>query len=131
MITSCVHPSDCINVGNSLWVIRQDIVNFIELSLTPFKIKFAYNSRELHIMLSLIFIFIKVSSRTLKVAFHLKKLFCGQECNGTETAIGMCLGHENRKIFCYELFRGKLKQVQPFLSFPCGKDVISLEQPLK
>ena len=60
-------------------------------------------------------------SRRLKADFHLQKIFRGQERNGTEKLMGMRMGHVNRKIFRSALFRGKLNQVQPFLSFRTEK----------
>ena len=65
-------------------------------------------------------------SRRLKADFHLQKIFRGQERNGTEKLMGMRMGHVNRKIFCSALFRGKLNQVQPFLSFRTEKMLYDL-----
>ena len=60
----------------------------------------------------------------LKVDFHFQKTFRGQEWNGTGKLVSMHVCHVNRKIFRSVLFRGKLNQVQLFLSFPCGIDVV-------
>ena len=64
----------------------------------------------------------RVGTQTaIKADFHLQKIFRGQERNGTEKLMGMRVDHVNRKIFRSVLFRGKLNQVQLFLSFRMEK----------
>ena len=45
----------------------------------------------------------------------------GTERNGTEKLVSVHEGHVSREIFCSVLFKGKLNQVQLFLSFLAAK----------
>ena len=61
----------------------------------------------------------------IRVDFHLQKIFRGQERNGAEKLMSMRLCHVNRKIFRSVLFRGKLNQVQRFLSYDLSSQLYS------